>query len=69
MRLELTHGWNVDDINDALDDPDTFAGAESGLQNAGSGNDKIRQASSENLGFDMVDRSMVVDPQLEDMQV
>ncbi|KAI5369996.1 Putative Zinc finger C2H2-type [Septoria linicola] len=57
-HLEMTHDWNVDDINDAIDDPDTFApDPEDNL---------LRQMLKKEL---QRPEETMVDPQLEVMQM
>ncbi|KAF2207470.1 hypothetical protein CERZMDRAFT_88507 [Cercospora zeae-maydis SCOH1-5] len=59
-HMEMTHDWNVDDINDAIEDPDSFA-----PEAAGDDDNLLRQMLRTELD---ASSNAVVDPQLDAMQ-
>ncbi|KAM3419217.1 hypothetical protein BST61_g5158 [Cercospora zeina] len=59
-HMEMTHDWNVDDINDAIENPDSFA------PEAPGDDDVLRQMIRTELDGPL---KGVVDPQLDAMQI
>ncbi|GIZ40037.1 hypothetical protein CKM354_000339200 [Cercospora kikuchii] len=60
-HMEMTHDWNVDDINEAVENPDTFA-----PESAGDEDNVLRQMLRTELDGPL---KGVVDPQLDTMQI
>ncbi|KAL9535149.1 Transcription factor [Sphaerulina musiva] len=64
-HMEMTHDWNVDDINDAIEDPDTFA------PDCGHGKEDdlaLRQMLETELGRSQSSQQNMAEPFLQAMQ-